>query len=54
VILEEIAKDVDVPTLTATSYYGRKVLVNATGDEIIDAVCALLTDPPVFCTTKNI
>lgn len=54
VILEEIAKDVSVPALTATSYYGRKVLANATNDEIVDAVCVVLTSPPIFCTTKNI
>lgn len=54
VILEELARDVDLPLLTMSSYYGHKLLTNATNDEIVDAMCAVLTDPPIFCTTKNI
>lgn len=54
IILEEIVEDVDEPTLTITSAYGRRILTNATSDEIINSVCDLLTEPPVFCTVRNI
>lgn len=54
VILEEVAKDVDNSVLTITSFYGRRILTNVTNDEIVDGVCELLTEPPVFCTVRNV
>ena len=54
IILEEIIKNVDKSVLTITSSYGRNILTNVTADEVINSVCSLLTEPPIYCTVRNI
>lgn len=41
-------------TLSMTSYYGDKTLLNPSADEIFDALCELMIEPPVQCATRNI
>lgn len=41
-------------TLTMTSYYGDKQLANPSFDEMFEALCELMVDPPVQCATRKI
>jgi hypothetical protein len=42
------------PTLSITSYYGSKFLADPSNEETFDALCDLMTDPPIACATRNI
>jgi len=41
-------------SLTIIGYYGHRNLVNATQEEIFDAFCELMIDPPVTCITRKV
>jgi len=53
-ILEELSGADEASKLTITSYYGRRLLRNITEDTLVDTLCDLMSNPPVFCATKNI
>lgn len=42
------------PTLLITSYYGNEALTNPSNEEIFDALCTLMMDPPIACATRNV
>ncbi len=41
-------------TLAMTSYYGDRSLSNPTFDEMFEALCELMVEPPVACATRNV
>lgn len=41
-------------TLSMTSYYGDELLANPSSEEILDALCRLMTEPPIICATRNV
>lgn len=53
-VQEIIDNSANNSTLSMTSYYGDKSLANPTIDQIFDALCELLVEPPVQCATRKI
>lgn len=43
-----------LPLLTVVSYKGQKVLTNYTNDDLIDALCEMMVQPPVGCAVRKI
>ena len=53
IIIEKILTDSSA-SVTITSYYGQKILTNATQEEMMDAFCDLMIEPPIGCVTRKI
>jgi len=53
-VQEIIDNAADNSTLSMTSYYGDELLANPSNEEILDALCRLMTDPPIVCATMNV
>lgn len=53
-VQEIIDNSANNSTLTMTSYYGDKQLANPSFDEMFEALCELMVEPPVQCATRNI
>ena len=43
-----------LPILTVVSYRGQKVLTNYTNDDLVDALCEMMVQPPVGCAVRKI
>ncbi len=41
-------------TLSITSYYGDKLLTSPSNEDVFDALCELMVEPPIRCATRNI
>lgn len=55
IFVEEIVDaTVAEPILSMTSYYGDKLLTNPSNEDVFDALCELMVEPPVRCATRNI
>lgn len=55
VMIEEILSSrPDLPMLTVVSYRGQKILTNYTNDDLLDALCELMVQPPVSCAVRKI
>jgi len=55
IFLQEIVDDtVTNSTLEISSFYGRRSLANPSNDDILNALCAIMADPPVRCVTRNV
>jgi hypothetical protein len=55
VFVEEIIDATAIePTLSMTSYYGDKLLRNPSNEDVFDALCELMVEPPIRCATRNI
>jgi len=53
-VQEIVDNSANNPTLAMTSYYGDELLTNPSNEEILDALCRLMTDPPIICATMNV
>lgn len=53
VIVEEILTD-KTTSLSITSYYGQRMLTNATQEQMLDAFCELMIKPPIICATRKV
>ncbi len=54
IILIELESSNEAPTITMSSYFTQKNMINATNEELMDALCEALVEPPVVCATRNI
>jgi len=55
IILEEVINQNERPsTLLVFSYYSQKNLFNATADQIINAVCDVMLNPPASCAIRKV
>ena len=54
ILLQEIVDDsVDSSRLEISSFYGRRLLSDPSAEQILDALCEIMADPPVRCVTRN-
>lgn len=56
ILLEEIeSNEAGVyPRVIITSFLGRKILENATNEEVLNAFCDLMYSPPAYCAVREI
>jgi len=56
ILLEEIESNETgiFPKLILTSFLGRKILENATNEEVLNAFCDLMYSPPAYCAAREI
>jgi hypothetical protein len=53
-VQETIDSTANNSTLSMTSYYGDRSLTNPTTDQMFDALCEVMVNPPVQCATRKI
>jgi len=54
-VLEEILTNkTGLPMLTVLSYRGQRVLTNFTNEELIEALCDMMVQPPVGCAVRKV
>lgn len=53
--LQEIVDDAVAgrPTLELSSFYGRRMLTDPSQEEVLEALCRIMADPPVRCVTMG-
>lgn len=54
IVLVEIVTNEDTPSLTAISIYGQRSVGNVTEEEVVNVLCDLMINPPVFCAMRNV
>jgi len=55
VVIEQVLSSKQgLPLLTIVSYKGQKVLTNYTNEDLLDALCELMVQPPVGCAVRKI
>ena len=54
-VLEEILTNkTGLPMLTVLSYQGQRVLTNFTNEELVEALCDMMVQPPVGCAVRKV
>jgi len=51
---EVIDSSATKPRIEMLSFYGRRLLSDPPADDILDALCAIMANPPARCITRNI